>query len=328
MDELWQRYRTFWTPVLIGLGVFLVGVIVVHIISDDPELGKRKLNKAKKRLGDTKAPASAKAGTLRRRGEALRDVVYVKDATPPTGWATRSDQTGGNAKDRIAVAAEQALRAAILRGAGEDTARKASLLKARFGDDEVAADKAYRRFQRLLAQHSESLRTGDPNVAFSRLLSDVWSELRIRGNRADVEFEAPAEQLGFGAIASVSRATLTARVLNLALAARLVDVAIREEMETIGQIGMRNQLEPGNPEDFISMWPIEVSMVGDWTAVKKVLELLTDPDNPVPMDISRLTQPKRGANSAGSGLVQFTLTASSVIVRPTVDLHLDVEEDK
>ena len=29
MDELWQRYRTFWTPVLIGLGVFLIGVIAV-----------------------------------------------------------------------------------------------------------------------------------------------------------------------------------------------------------------------------------------------------------------------------------------------------------
>jgi hypothetical protein len=328
MDELWQRYRTFWTPVLIGLGVFLVGVIVVHIMSDDPEVGMRRMNKAKKKLGDMKAPASSKASTLRRRGEALRDDVYVKDATPPTGWATRSDQTGGNAKDRTAVAAEQALRASILRGADEDTAKSASLLKARFNDDEVAADKAYRRFQRLLTQHSESLRSGDPNVAFSRLLSDVWSELRIRGNRADVEFEAPAEQLGFGAIASVSRATLTARVLNLALAARLVDVAIREDMESIGQIGMRNQLEPGSAEDFVSLWPIEVSMVGDWEAVKQVLALLTDPANPVPMDISRLTQPKRSANSAGSGLVQFSVTASSVIVRPTIDLRLDVEEDK
>ena len=42
MDELWQRYRSFWIPVLIGLGVFLIGLIAVHVISDDPEVeGKR-----------------------------------------------------------------------------------------------------------------------------------------------------------------------------------------------------------------------------------------------------------------------------------------------
>ena len=29
MDELWQRYRAFWTPVLWGVGVFLAGLIVV-----------------------------------------------------------------------------------------------------------------------------------------------------------------------------------------------------------------------------------------------------------------------------------------------------------
>ena len=43
MDELWQRYRSFWTPVLIGLGVFLVGLIVVHVVSDDPEAANSKL---------------------------------------------------------------------------------------------------------------------------------------------------------------------------------------------------------------------------------------------------------------------------------------------
>ena len=36
MDELWQRYRTFWTPVLIGVGVFLaawaLGGIVAFVI--------------------------------------------------------------------------------------------------------------------------------------------------------------------------------------------------------------------------------------------------------------------------------------------------------
>ena len=37
MDELWQRYRSFWRPVLFGLGVFLLGLIVVHIITPSPE---------------------------------------------------------------------------------------------------------------------------------------------------------------------------------------------------------------------------------------------------------------------------------------------------
>ena len=46
MDELWQRYRTFWTPVLIGLGVFLVGVIAVHVISDDPDKAKARMTSA------------------------------------------------------------------------------------------------------------------------------------------------------------------------------------------------------------------------------------------------------------------------------------------
>ena len=40
MDELWQRYKGFWTPVLWGVGVFLVGLIVVHMMTGDPDAGR------------------------------------------------------------------------------------------------------------------------------------------------------------------------------------------------------------------------------------------------------------------------------------------------
>ena len=328
MDELWQRYRTFWTPVLIGLGVFLVGVIVVHILSDDPEAGKADVIRAQKQLKGMKAPSAQKATTLRRRGEDLRTDLVGPEGSAVGGWAARVDQVAGERKNLVAIAAEQALRAAILRGAPESEGTSAAALKSRFDGDEVAADKAIRRFQRLVEQHAETLRTGDPNVAFSRLLSDVWSELRIRANRADVEFANAAEQLGFGSIASVDRATLPARVLNLALAARLTDVAIREDVEEIDMIQVKPSIDPGNPTDFITLWPITVSLKGDMEAVKSILDLLTDPANPVPLETTKLAQARTRGGKAANGLVQFSVSASSVLVRPDVDLGLDVEEDE
>lgn len=328
MDELWQRYRTFWTPVLIGLGVFLVGVIVVHILSDDPEQGRNRVIGAQRKLKGMKAPSPQTANTLRRRGEELKVDLLGPEGSSGGGWAARVDQVDGDRKNLIAIAAEQALRAAIVRGAPESEAASPAALKERFDGDAVAAEKAYRRFQQQVEQHSETLRTGDPNVAFSQLLNAVWSELRIRANRADVEFASQAEQLGFGSIASVDRATLPARVLNLALAARLVDVAIREDVEAIDMIQVKPTIEPGNPNDFITLWPISVSLKGDMAAVKKLLDLLTDPANPVPLETTKLSQARARGRSATSGLVQFSVSASSVLVRPDVDLGLDVEEDE
>lgn len=326
MDELWQRYRTFWTPVLIGLGVFLVGVIVVHIMSDNPEQAERQVRANRKKLQNMKAPTPQKATVLRRRGEALREDVIGPDGGG--GWAARLDQVDGDRKNLVAIAAEQALRAAIIRGAPEAEATSAERLKGRFDDDAVAAEKAYRRFRQLVDQHGEMLRSGDPNVAFSRLLSDVWSELRIRANRADVEFETQAEQLGFGSISSVDRATLPPRVLNLALAARMADVAIREGVESIQSIDVDSAIEPGNPSDFVSLWPIEFTVVGDMAAVKRLLDMLTDPADPVPLETSRLAQARRRGGKSANGLVQFSVQASSVLVRPDADLRLDAEEDQ
>ena len=328
MDELWQRYRTFWTPVLIGLGVFLVGVIAVHIMSDDPEVARGRVDSAKRKLKAMKAPNPKKASTLRARGNGLKEDLLGPEGSTGGGWAGRLDQVDGERKDLVAVAAEQALRAAIVRGAPESEASSASALKARFDGDDTAAEKAYRRFQRLVEQHSETLRSGDPNVAFSRLLSDVWSELRIRANRADVEIAPQAEQLGFGSIASVDRATLPARVLNLALAARLADVAIREEVEVIDMFNIRSTIEPGNPNDFISLWPMDITIKGDMAAVKRILDLLTDPQNPVPLETTSLKQARRRGAKTANGLVNFSARVSSVLVRPDVNLGLSVEEDE
>ena len=60
MDELWQRYRGFWTPVLIGLGVFLVGLIAVHILTEDPESLKLDVVSERSALGKKKEPKSSK----------------------------------------------------------------------------------------------------------------------------------------------------------------------------------------------------------------------------------------------------------------------------
>lgn len=320
MDELWQRYRTFWTPVLIGLGAFLVGLIAVHIASDNPKVARGQMAKAQTKVRNMKQPSPQKARLVSDRGEALR-----KEART---WAVQLDQAGGRSGEEMIVASEQALRAAVLRGAPEEEARNAERLKARFDDDAVAADKAYKRFLKLSADHEKALQTDDPNVAGSQLLSDVWDELRVRANRADVEIGPAASQLGFGSIGSVSRATLTSRVLNLALIARIVDTAIRSGVELIDQIQVPNQVDPGSPQDFIVLWPVEVVMVGDMGAVKQVLDLLTDPANPVPLEDSRLVQPKKAAAGARRGMVQLSLKAASAIVRPDVDLNLDQEEDQ
>ncbi|MDJ0520439.1 MAG: hypothetical protein QNJ90_00035 [Planctomycetota bacterium] len=327
MDELWQRYRTFWTPVLIGLGVFLVGVIAVHVISDDPDKASSSMSRKESRLRKMKQPDSRKTSLLRTRGEALKANVMGAADSAALGWAQRVNQSGAEVDDIVAQAADQALRAAILRGAPEDVASNANSLGARFDGDAVAAGKAYRRFQQTLAGHQDTLRTGDPNVAWSRLLSDVWSDLRIRANRADVEISPIADQLGFSTIGSVSRATLPARVLNLALVARVIDVAIREGAESIESIQIPTNVDPGQPDDFLVLWPVDIVLVGDVTTVRYLLDVLTDPANPVPLEFARLTQPKASRTAGRSGLVQLSLKASSALVRPAADLKLDAEEE-
>ncbi len=328
MDELWQRYRTFWTPVLIGLGVFLIGVIAVHIMSDDPARSKARMVTAESALARMKRPSSSTTSVLKTRGEAFKLNVMGSGEPGSIGWAARLNQALTEVDDVVGYGAEQALRAAIVRGAGEDEARSARMLKARFDDDDVAADKAYKRFRRLVAQHRETLRSGDPNVAWSRLLSDVWGDLRVRANRADVEIGAVAGQLGFASISSVSRATLPSRVLNLALVARIVDIAIREGAESVDAILIPSNVDPGGVDDFLVLWPVELTLVAEMSTVKHVLDMLTNSANPVPLEYARLTQPKQGGTARRAGLVQFNVKASSSLIRADADLRLDAEEEK
>lgn len=317
MDELWQRYRTFWTPVLIGLGVFLVGVIVVHILSSDPEQARRRVGSLESKLSGMRLPEPRTSGVLRDRAQRLQE--------DNRDWSRRLNQTGDEQAGLVAAGAEQALRAAVLRGYPADPTPEDGPLSARFDDDEAAADKALRKFQDLLVEHRERLNSGDPNVAFSQLLSVVAFDLRVRANRADVEVNV--EQLGFGSISSVSRATLPGRVLNLALVARALDVAIRHGMRSINSIEVNPQLDPGSPEDFLVLLPVEMVMVGDMGAVKRVIDLFTDSERPIPLEMARLAQPKRGSDTE-RGMVELTVVASSAIVRPDVDLKLDVEEEE
>ena len=196
MDELWQRYRTFWTPVLIGVGVFLVGIIAVHIITKDPEAQKRGLIADQSSLRGMKRPERGVA-------EQLRKLTGDLDAQA-TSWATRLDTSRSAGEQLLEQGVDRALRAAILRGASDAEARDTARLAARFDDDEVAAARAARKFATLKPQSIEQLRSGDPNVAFGGLKSEVWTALRVRANRADMEI---ADALGFDAIASVNRAT-------------------------------------------------------------------------------------------------------------------------
>jgi len=327
VDELWQRYRTFWTPVLIGLGVFLVGVIAVHVISDDPEVEASKMDAAEARLRKMKQPEARTTSALKSRADAFQAQVLGTAETAAATWAARLNQTGRKADDLVGAGAEQALRASILRGAPDEIARNPKALAARFDDDEVAADRAYKRYEKTLERQRETLRTGDANVAWAGLLSDVWADIKVRANRADVELSPIADQLGFGSISSVSAATLPARVLNLALAARVADIAIREGVESIDSIQIPTNVDPGNPEEFMVLWPIEIVLTGDVGTIRHLMDMLTDPTNPVPLDYARMMQPKAGGSDERQGLIQFSMKASSAVIRPNADLKLDAEEE-
>ncbi len=316
MDELWQRYRTFWTPVLIGLGIFLVGIIAVHIMTDDPDDAKATLKREKNKLTSKKQPSNKKIKDLKLRGDALKDRVAA--------WSQRLDQTSGAEGDVISLAVDQALRAAILRGASVDEARSDASLAARYFDgDDVAAAKARRRFENMRQERIDLLRTADPNVGFSRLLIDVYNEMRARANRQDVDIKA--DRFGFASVTSVNRASLPQRLLNLALVARIVSAAIENGVESIQQIQV-DRAAPGRPDAFLHEWGVRVLMVGDMAACKRVLDLLTDPSAPVAMANTRLSIPKN--TSPLTGLVELDVKAYSVVVNADASLNLESEEEE
>jgi hypothetical protein len=304
VDELWQRYRTFWIPVLIGLGVFLVGLIVVFTVNDDPDDIGRNLNKDASRLKGMTIPARGQADAIRRNAESRRKRIAV--------LAQRLDQTG-LAADPVAAAAAQALEAAILRGGGGPAV---------FDGDAAQADAAQKRYERTLRDRVDLLKTGDPNVGFSRVLNDVWSEMRVRANRADVDLNA--DQLGFGAVATVNRSTLLPHLLNLALVARVADLAIRSGVRSIEEVRFEHRVNPG-PDAFLREWPLTVTVTGEVDSFRPLLAVLTSETRTTVLGGVRIAPAKRAAG--GEGIAELSVTAWSVAVRPDATLDLPSEEE-
>jgi len=323
MDELWQRYRTFWTPLLIGLGVFLVGLIVVHVMTDDPHSLQVAVEGESNRLSKKVEPTKKQLKNVPANAKVL--------GTRVAAWADRFD--AGKSDQILAAAVGSALDAAILRGvapsalaaavAQPDAPASAEAL-ARFDDDAVAAGRALARFQAIQQDRLGLLQSGDPNVGFARLLSDIGSELRIRANRADVDLRA--DMLGFGSVVSVSRAGLLQRLLNLALVAEVVDLGIRSGLRSVDEIRFDKRSANAVGEAFLRQWPVTITVQGDAASLEPILGYLTDPTRAVPLTQALLTQPPRG--SPLEGIVQLTVTAASVVVRPEVGLELDQEEQR
>lgn len=326
MDELWQRYRSFLTPVLIGLGVFLVGLIVVHTISDDPEAWAKRVQGEASVVRRQVEPDKKKINAQRKNRDALE--ARVRD------WSARLDQAhGAIGVDAILdVIVADTLRSSILRGidpltlagalANPESGTTRQLLEP-FGGDAVAAGKALARYETVRVDRLSLLRTGDPNVGFSRLLSDVTSEIRVRANRADVELNS--EVLGHGGVTSVTRAVLAQRLLNLARITQILDLAIRQGVRAITEVRIEQKLNPLGDDVFVREWPFTVTLQGDMVSLRPILSWLTDPKNPLPIQHLELAQPPR--TSPLEGLAQLTVKASSVLVRPDAGLNLDQESN-
>ncbi len=324
MDELWQRYRSFWTPVLIGLGVFLVGLIVVHVMTDDPEDWNRRVEAEKSSLKRKQEPSNEKIKNAKANKVVLEERVL--------DWAKRLDQAElaqPNEKVVDAVVTD-ALISSILRGIDPDVLRGAvadpetpasKRILAPFDEDSTAAGMALTRYEEIRQKRLNLLLTGDPNVGFSRLLYDVWSEFKVRANRADVELKS--DVLGFGGITSVTRAVLAQRLLNLALLSRIVDLSIRQGAQAILEVRLEQRNNPLGDDIFLREWPFTVTLRGDIDAVRPVIELLTDPERPIALSHLALTQPPRSKPEEGQ--VQLQATAASVLVRPAASLDLDTE---
>ena len=320
MDELWQRYRAFWIPVLIGIGVFLLGLIAVHVITDDPATENKRVVGEGKKVRKLVQPSKAQSRNVPENADVLREPV--KD------WALRLDQAGG--RDPLEYAVETSLQSSILRGLGPDALRQGIAdsdreVLDRFDGDGVAAGRALARYEATRQDRLTLLRSGDPNVGFSRLLSDVWNELKVRANRADVDIRPTAEVLGFGSVTSVTRAALPQRLLNLAMITELLDIGIRSGIRSIEDIRIEARPDVDVQERFIRQWPFTLALRGDMAALRPVVARLTDPQRPVPLTHLVLAQPARG--SPLDGIVQLTARAASTVVAPDASLNLNSEDE-
>ena len=307
MDELWQRYKGFWTPVLWGVGIFLAGLIVVHMMTADPELGQKANDDAVKRIKDRIAPQAKQI-------QALRDSTGVLQKRMDD-WAKRLDQRHGDDADVLTAAVSQMLKAAICRGHFPAD-------PAAFDGDESAASQATALYEARLKEHLSLLKSQDPNVSFSRLRADVTGELSVRANRADVD--VAADEFGMSAVTSVDRADLPRRLLNLALIATVVDVAIREGIRSLDAVTILpsevRELNQG-PEPFLQEWPVKIDMTATPDALTEILNVLTDPARPTALGYVSWRQ-----TGKKDGFVKAEIKAYSLRVRPETPLGLETEE--
>ncbi len=322
MDELWQRYRSFWMPVLIGLGVFLIGLIAVHAMTDDPGTVQRAVQSAANKVKKITAPTDAQKRAATRNGATFRPRV--------TDWAARLDQAGE--MDPLEIGVERALQAALLRGFTPeklrgvlDSPESSASVRAleRFEGDATFASRALTNYETMRTQRINALKTQDPNVSFGRLLSDVLNLFRLRANRADVEL--PSDTLGFAGVTSFTRPSLPQRVLNLAMVSEIADIAIRSGVRSIDNVGVDARPDVEAAETFVREWPVRMEMTGDMLALQPVLDYLTDSRHPVPLAQLVMTQPSRRAGAAQSGLIKLFFEGASTLVRPDVTLQLDQE---
>ena len=307
MDELWQRYRAFWTPVLWGVGVFLAGLIVVFVMTDDPEAGQKANTTLVAAIKRKTAPTTSQITTAKANAEIYDGRVKQ--------WAPLLDQRGSE-PDALKASVHQALVAAILRGSEPAD-------PARFDGDSAAATAANATFQELEGRILASLRADDPNVSFSRFKADVVSHLSLRANRADVDVGPGAEEFGLASIASVSRAELPWRVVNLALIASIVDVALREGTRSIDTITIQPPEVRGSstgPEPYVSEWPVSFTVTATPDCVAALVDVVTDPKHPTALGRSTVEQIAKS-----EGWVRSELKVYSLLVRPEVSLGLESE---
>ena len=314
MDELWQRYRAFWVPVLYGVGAFLFGLILVHAFTDDPETGRSQNEAKAKSIQKRTAPTPAQIRGAKENTESLK--------ARTAKWAATLDQRHGDGNDALEAYVTQALRAAILRGA--DTADEA-----RFDGDASAAAQAAARFEQLKKERMESVRAQDPNISFSRIRADVDQELLLRANRADVDLSPAADEIGFTAatIPTVDRADLPRRLANLALVATILDVAIREGVRSIDSVNLMPAdptITAQGPDAYLAMWPVKVEFSGPPATVTAVLNTLTDPERPTPLGTTSLKSVPRSKD----GLVKAEIKAYSVRIQPDAPLGLESEGEE
>lgn len=308
MDELWQRYRTFWTPILWGVGVFLAGLIVVTILTDDPAVGIVQNEGLYTKVKNKIVPSHGQLAAVVASTKALES--RVED------FARRLDQRHGETPDIESAAVAQLLRAAIARGSIPAD-------PAAFDGDEAAAAQATERYKQLLADRLQLLKGVDANVSFSRLQADVVQELSVRANRADVDLGQGAEEFGLSAVTSVDRANLPRFLLNLALIATVVDVAIRERARSIDVIAIESPETGGISQRFeslLTLWPVQVSLTGSPQVLRSILNVLTDPARPTA--VGRVTWAQSGKKD---GMVKAEFHVYSVRIKADAQLGLENE---